>query len=97
MRVDPAALRTASANACGIADEIPRLAERVTSGATEAAAGCPGFAVGDALVQVATAWQSRLTAVGGQFAESAAKLADTADNDEQADRSAAHVLDGAGR
>lgn len=97
MRADPAALRAASAGARSLADELPTFADDVANTARAAAAGCPGFATGAALVAVADAWRARLVAVGGELGKTAAVLGATADGDEAADRSAADAFDGAAR
>lgn len=97
MRVDPAVLREAAAEARRLADELPRLAAGIAAVGGEANAACPGFATAAALADVTAAWQARLAAVGGAFARTAQVLAATADRDSAADRQAAAVFDAAAR
>lgn len=97
MRVDPAVLRAAAAEARHMADELPRLADGIAATGREAAAACPGFATAAVLAEVTAAWQARLAAVGETFARTAQALADTAERDSAADGHAAAAFDAAAR
>ncbi|MDI2131908.1 hypothetical protein [Yinghuangia seranimata] len=89
MRVDPAALHSASAGARKLAAELPRLADEVAASADAAATGCPGFAFSDALVEVAASWRGRLAEVGVAYGRTADGLGATARRDVETDHAVA--------
>lgn len=97
MRVDPAVLRTAAAEAHRLADELPLLAVGIDAGGREAAAACPGFATAVVLAEVTAAWQARLGVLGEAFARTAQALTETADRDSAADHQAAAAFDATAR